>query len=63
MHHSTDMSYSENLLTSRELSLIIILSSLGGAMSVPISHAGNMLKVVPGLPAGSSQALSGLHVL
>jgi ABC-type thiamin/hydroxymethylpyrimidine transport system permease subunit len=32
-------------------------------MSVPIGHAGNMLKAVPGLPAGSSQALSGFHVL
>ncbi|MCK4583291.1 ECF transporter S component [Candidatus Bathyarchaeota archaeon] len=57
------MSYSENLLNSRELSLIIILSSLGGVMSVPIGYAGNMLKAIPGLPFGSSQALSGLHVL
>lgn len=32
-------------------------------MSVPIGYAGNMLKAVPGLPVGSSQALSGLHVL
>ena len=32
-------------------------------MSVPIGHVGNMLKAVPGLPTGSSQALSGLHVL
>ena len=57
------MAYSGNLLTSRELSLIIILSSLGGVMSVPIGYAGNMLKAIPGLPVGSSQALSGLHVL
>ena len=32
-------------------------------MSVPIGHAGNLLKAVPGLPVGSSQARSGLHVL
>ena len=32
-------------------------------MSVPIGYAGNMLKAAPGLPSGSSQALSGLHVL
>jgi len=57
------MSYPEKLLTSRELSLIIILSSLGGVMSVPIGHAGNMLKAVPVLPVGSSQAISGLHVI
>ena len=49
--------------TSRELSLIIIFSALGGAVSVPIGYAGNFLKTVPGIPFGSSQALSGLHVL
>jgi len=49
--------------TSRELSLIIVFSSLGGALSVPIGHAGNFLKTIPGVPLGSSQALSGLHVL
>jgi len=49
--------------TSRELSLILILSSLGGAVSVPIGYAGNLLKTVPGIPIGSSQLLSGLHVL
>ena len=53
----------KNLLNSRELSLIIILSSLGGVMSVPIGYMGNMLKAVPGFPVGSSQTLSGLHVL
>jgi len=49
--------------TSHELSLIIIFSALGGALSVPIGHAGNLLKTIPGIPFGSSQALSGLHVL
>lgn len=49
--------------TSRELSLTIILSALGGVFSVPIGHAGNLLKTIPGIPFGSSQALSGLHVI
>lgn len=51
------------MFTSRELSLIVILSALGGMSSVPIGHLGNLLKTVPGAPLGSSQALSGLHVL
>ena len=49
--------------TSRELSLIVIFSAIGGAVSVPIGYAGNFIKTIPGLPIGSSQALSGLHVL
>lgn len=31
-------------------------------MSVPIGHAGNMLKAVPGLSIVTSQVLSGMHV-
>ena len=49
--------------TTRELSLIIILSSLGAAVSVPIGHAGNLLNSIPGVPFGSPQVLSGLHVI
>jgi len=48
---------------SRELSLIVILSSLGGAASVPIGYLGDFLGAVPWLPLGSPQLLSGLHVL
>jgi energy-coupling factor transport system substrate-specific component len=47
---------------SRELALIIILSSLGAVVSVPVGHAGNILKTV-GLLAGASQLLAGIHVL
>jgi len=54
---------SNSRFTSRELSLIIIFSALGGAASVPIGHLGNLLKTIPGIPFGSSQALSGLHML
>lgn len=50
------------MFNPRELSLIIILSALGGAVSVPIGYAGNLLKTVP-LPPGTSQILSGLHVI
>lgn len=49
--------------TSLELSFIIILSALGGAVSVPIGRIGDLLKTIPGIPFGSSQALSGLHVI
>lgn len=49
--------------TTRELSLIIILSSLGAAVSVPIGHAGNFLNSIPVIPFGSPQILSGLHVI
>lgn len=50
------------MFNPRELSLIIILSALGGAVSVPIGYAGNLLKTVP-LPPGTPQILSGLHVI
>jgi len=52
-----------NVFKTRELALIIILSALGGAMSVPLSYAGNLLNAVPILPFGSPQILSGIHVL
>lgn len=48
---------------SRELALMMILSSLGAVISVPIGYAGNFLKIIPGLPLGTSQLLSGIHVI
>jgi ABC-type thiamin/hydroxymethylpyrimidine transport system permease subunit len=39
-----------------------MLSTLGGVVSVPIGYAGTLLKAIPGLPFGSPQVLSGLHV-
>jgi ABC-type thiamin/hydroxymethylpyrimidine transport system permease subunit len=51
------------MFKTRELALIIILSALGGAVSVPLSYAGNLLNAVPILPFGSPQILSGIHVL
>ena len=51
------------MFTTRELSLIIILSALGGAISVPIGYAGNLLKTIPILPLGTPQLLSGIHTL
>ncbi|MBS7638400.1 ECF transporter S component, partial [Candidatus Bathyarchaeota archaeon] len=49
--------------TSLDLAVIILFSSLGGALSVPVGHLGNFLKTLPGLPLGTSQILSGIHVL
>ena len=51
------------MFNTRELSLIIILSALGGAVSVPIGYIGNMIKAIPILPLGTPQLLSGIHVL
>ena len=51
------------MFKTRELALIIILSALGGAVSVPLGYAGNLLNAVPILPFGSPQILSGVHVL
>jgi len=48
---------------TRDIALIIILSALGGAVSVPLGYAGNLLNTVPILPFGSPQILSGVHVL
>lgn len=48
---------------SHELSMIVILSAIGGVASVPIGHLGNLLNAFPGMPLGSPQILSGLHVL
>jgi energy-coupling factor transport system substrate-specific component len=47
----------------RDVSLIIILSAAGGAMSVPIGYLGNALKAISILPFGTGQILSGIHVL
>jgi len=49
--------------STRQLSMIIIFSSLGAVLSVPIGYAGNYMKAVPVLPLGIGQALSGLHLV
>lgn len=51
------------LFDSRELALIVVLSALGAVVSVPVGHAGNLLKTVAGMPPGASQLLAGIHVL
>jgi ABC-type thiamin/hydroxymethylpyrimidine transport system permease subunit len=51
------------MLKTREIALIIMLSAVGGAVSVPIGYAGNLLKAVPIVPFGTPQLLSGIHVL
>ena len=51
------------MFKTRELALIIILSAIGGAVSVSLGYAANLLNTVPLLPFGSPQILSGIHVL
>lgn len=51
------------MFKTRDIALIIFLSALGGAVSVPLGYAGNLLNAVPILPFGSPQILSGIHVL
>ncbi|MBS7619283.1 ECF transporter S component, partial [Candidatus Bathyarchaeota archaeon] len=51
------------MLKTREIALIAIMSSTGGAVSVPIGYFGNLLKGIPWLPFGSPQLLSGIHVI
>ena len=51
-----------SIFTSRELSMIAILSALGGAFSILLGYAGNFLTSIPLLPFGSTQFFSGLHV-
>ena len=48
---------------SKELSTIILFSSLGAILSVPIGHIGNYLKTIPLLPLGTGQILAGLHLI
>ncbi len=48
--------------TSRELSLLAILSALGGVVSISVGYAGSFLASIPFLPFGAAQIFSGLHV-
>ena len=49
--------------STRQLTLIVVFSSLGAVFSVPIGYIGNYVKTVPALPLGAGQALSGLHLV
>jgi ABC-type thiamin/hydroxymethylpyrimidine transport system permease subunit len=51
------------MFKTRDLALIIILSALGGGVSVLVGYAGNLMKALPILPMGAPQILSGVHVL
>lgn len=50
-------------LSVRELVLVALLASLGGAMSPYISYLGNLVNRVLGVPFGAGQILAGLHVV
>jgi len=49
--------------TTKELALIVVFSSLGAVLSVPVGHIGNYLKTIPVLPFGIGQILSGIHII
>ena len=48
---------------TREIAIIVVFSSLGAAISVPVGYMGNYLKMVSFLPFGSGQMLAGIHIL
>ncbi|MBC8223684.1 ECF transporter S component [Candidatus Bathyarchaeota archaeon] len=50
-------------ITTKELALIVVFSSLGATLSVPIGYLGNYLKTIPILPFGTGQILSGTHII
>jgi ABC-type thiamin/hydroxymethylpyrimidine transport system permease subunit len=49
--------------TTKELALIIVFSSLGAVLSVPVGYLGNYFKTIPILPLGTGQILSGIHLV
>jgi energy-coupling factor transport system substrate-specific component len=52
------------MLRTRELTLIIVLSAFGAAISVPLGYVGNLVgNAFPVLPFGTPQLLSGIHIL
>ena len=53
----------DSRFTTRELALIVVFSSLGAVLSVPIGHIGNYMKTIPMLPFGIGQILSGFHII
>jgi len=55
-----ELSVNKSIWT-KEFSVIIVLSALGGAASAPIGYAGRLLSTFPFLSPIFAQALSGLH--
>ncbi len=51
-----------NLMTTRELVTLFILSSLGGALSTFVGYLGNLINIAVGVPFGAGQIIAGLHV-
>ena len=51
------------MFKTRDIALIIVLSALGGAVSVPLGYASNLLNTMSILPFGSPQIMSGIHIL
>jgi energy-coupling factor transport system substrate-specific component len=51
-----------NIMTTRELVTLFILSSLGGALSTFVGYLGNLINIAVGVPFGAGQIIAGLHV-
>jgi ABC-type thiamin/hydroxymethylpyrimidine transport system permease subunit len=49
-------------ITTREIVIMAILSSLGGALSTFVGYLGNMINLALGVPFGAGQFMAGLHV-
>ena len=49
-------------INTREIVIMAILSSLGGALSTFVGYLGNMINLALGVPFGAGQFMAGLHV-
>ncbi|UCE81069.1 MAG: ECF transporter S component [Methanobacteriota archaeon] len=53
----------KSYLSTRDLVVIALLSSLGGVLSTYVGYLGNLMNHVVGVPFGAGQFLAGLHVV
>ena len=53
---------SGDVINTREIATIAVLSSLGGALSTFVGYLGNIINMSLGIPFGAGQFLAGLHV-
>lgn len=53
----------KELLTTKDLVTIALLSALGGVLSTYVGYLGNLMNHIVGVPFGAGQFLAGLHVL
>ncbi len=53
----------QSLIQSRKLAISVVLSALGGAASILVGYAGNLMSIIPVGSFVSGQLLAGLHVV